>query len=223
MERIVLIALVALAAPLLVALPASAQDSQTLAWVSADADTSLGGETGLSVESQARFGADGHYETILGAMVTTARGGVEFGAGYQHNRSVDRAPALREHRLRQQIGFPIATLGRGALSGRLRIEQRMRNDGDDVHLRLRPRIRYAHPLGGAGARWSLAHESFLGSRADWNVQRGLFRIRNSAALDLPLGESVRANIGYLNQVDFGRDGGRDRMSHVLTGGVSLAF
>ncbi len=206
----------------LAATPAKAQETEALLWLSADADVALGSATELGLESEFRFDDSGHEESILGFMLSHEVGGVSLGAGYQHSRSVG-GPAVREHRLRQQVAFPITRVAGGTLRGQLRLEERIRNDCDDVHFRLRPQIAYSLPLNRDGTRLSIAHESFVGTSADWNRQRGLFRMRNSIAVAAPLVGRMRGSVGYLNQYGFGRDGARDRMAHVVTAGIALGF
>lgn len=204
---------------------ALAQDVDERLWLSADAEVALDDDVALELESQFRFGDDagGHYESIFGAMVTIPAGAAELGVGYQTNRTVGADPARREHRLRQQLGFKVARIGRGTLSARLRTEERWRNDGDDVHFRLRPAVSFSHPLGSGGAKWSLGHESFIGTSADWNRQTGWFRMRNRIGVAVPVAQRLSLSAGYLNQYEWGREGRRDSMAHVLTAGVSLGL
>lgn len=199
-------------------LPALAQSVDTKAWAITSASVRVEDDIRMEVEAQARFGdaADGIYEYILAGFVTYSlddKHTVSF--GYQRNESTRRDPTIREDRLRQQVAGEIARLGGGSLTGRLRFEQRFRADQDKVQFRLRPQIAYSRPFKAGGrTRWTISHESFLGSDVPWNRQRGLFRIRNAAGVRLPLSKLVSVELSYMNQYEFGRKGGRDTMDHV---------
>ncbi|GAA0737664.1 DUF2490 domain-containing protein [Sphingomonas japonica] len=205
--------------------PASAQEQDAKLWLTGVAIVPLEKRLSLDIESTVRFSdADGGlYETIQSLWVTrTLDSGARLQIGYQRNDSARRDPGTIENRLRQQVAVDLAKIAGGTLTGQLRFEQRFRNDGDDVHFRLRPQIAYARPFTPGGpTSWALRHESFFGGKADWNNQSGLFRIRNHASIRHKLNGALQVEAGYLNAVEFGRNGARDAMDHVAV--VALTY
>jgi hypothetical protein len=130
-----------------------------------------------------------------------------------------------EDRPRQQVSFPLGKIGGGKLSGRVRLEERLRRDGNDVGLRLRPQIKYSLPFHpGSKTALVLSHESFVEvNDTDWGQNSGYARMRNAIGVKTPLNETISIEAGYLNQYDFGRNGAHDKMAHVATVALSLDF
>src|SRR3546814_18059305 len=106
-----------------------------------------------------------------------------------------------EERPRQQNRFPLGGFAGGKLSGRVRLEERLRRDGDDIGLRLRPQIKYTLPLGtGSKTALVLSHESFLQvNDTDWGQASGYARIRNAIGVKTPLGKVGAVELGNPNQ------------------------
>lgn len=212
------------------AAPALAQtDTDSQVWASADAATELADGVELSLETTARFGdgADGLYELEFGGWLSfDAGGGVTISTGYARVPGYSNGDLTKmEDRPRQQVSFPLARFAGGKLSGRIRLEERLRRDGDDIGLRLRPQIKYSLPLARGGrTALVLSHESFVElNDTDWGQTSGYARMRNAISIETPLNDAVTIEAGYLNQYDFGHDGEHDEMAHVATVGLSLAF
>lgn len=209
----------------LVALPAAAQEQDEQLWIKLDAGTSLADNVSLILEMNQRLGdAEGgiyesQYLVAVGWRITegvTLTGGINRVVAVEGGR-VDNT----EWRPRQQISFPIAQLGSGALKGRLRFEQRFRSDGDDVGHRVRPEIAYALPIND-DVELELSHESYFNlNTTDFGQRAGHERMRNAVAIGFPLTERISASVGYLNQYRFRP--GRDLMEHALTTGLSFDF
>src|SRR3546814_13021149 len=108
-----------------------------------------------------------------------------------------------EDRPRQQISFPLGGFAGGKLSGRVRLEERLRRDGDDIGLRLRPQIKYTLPLGtGSKTALVLSHESFIQvNDTDWGQASGYARLRKPIGGTPPLTTVVSVELGYLNTTD----------------------
>lgn len=199
-------------------LPVAAQSVDTKGWAITSATVPLDDAIRVDLEAQARFGdaADGMYEYILAGFLTYSldkKHTISF--GYQRNKTTNRNPNQIENRLRQQVAGEIVSIGGGSLTGRLRFEQRFRADQDKVQFRLRPQIAYTRSFKPGGkARWTVSHESFIGSDVPWNRQLGYFRMRNTAGVRLPVSKLVSVELSYMNQYEFGRKGGRDTMDHV---------
>lgn len=200
------------------AMPSRAQTVDEKMWVGVSTSIPLEQNLRLEIDTQGRFGDDsnGIYETIVSGFLTyRPNPKLSLSLGYQRNESERRQPETVENRLRQQVAGQLAQLGGGALSGRLRLEQRFRSGTDEVQIRLRPQLAYVRPFRtGSQTRWIISHESFLASRVDWNNQIGYFRMRNQAAVRFPLAKILQAEAGYLNQYEFGKRGRSDTMDHI---------
>src|SRR3954454_2567925 len=119
---------------LLAMLPAlaSAKDDTQL-WTTANASVKLGGGFQLSQEVTARFSdRRGLYEiesnTLLGYKLAPR---LTLWAGYTHDPLYDHGHSTgMEHRAREQLTLDRIPAGPGALSLRLRLEQRWREGSD---------------------------------------------------------------------------------------------
>lgn len=212
---------------LVVTTPAAhAQVEDEQLWMTLSAETALSDSLSLELETNQRVGrADGGlFESQYVAKV-----GVDIGAGFTLTGGMNRVVALEggrvdntEWRPRQELGLPDLALGRGALTGRIRVEQRFRSDGEDIGHRVRPEISYTLPLSDK-IDLELGHESYFNlNTTDFGQRAGHERMRNFAAIGFPLIHKVDAAIGYLNQYRFNRDA-PDRMEHALTLGLSASF
>jgi hypothetical protein len=143
--------------------------------------------------------------------------------GYAYVRtSPAEGEVTHEHRPWQQLAFPIASRdGVFSLSGRTRFEQRFREDGDDVGLRLRQQVRLTIPLaqGWQGVAWSEGFFNF--NDTDWGARSGLDRWRNFAGVRIPLRDGVSLEPGYLNQFVNRRT--TDLVDHVLSATLNVSF
>lgn len=207
-------ALGAAAAALLAAGPARAQVEDGQLWLQVNAPVPIAEGWRVTAEGIARFGdrPDGLFQTEIGALVGyKVADAVEIGVGYRRVGFHNGAEAPDEDRLRQQV---VATLGR--VSARLRLDERFRRSGDEVGFRLRPLVRYNHPLD-RGVALFASHESFyLPNGTRWGQRRGYERMRNIVGLTLPVGRGASADVGYLNQFRPARGGARAQMDHALT-------
>ncbi len=222
---------VLIAAPLLMlAMPAHAQtDTDSQVWTTVEASTALDDGVKLTLEAIGRFGDDagGLYELEFGGWLGFDAGdGVTISTGYVRVPGYAHGELSKmEDRPRQQISFPLGGFAGGKLSGRVRLEERLRRDGDDIGLRLRPQIKYTLPLGtGSKTALVLSHESFIQvNDTDWGQASGYARMRNAIGVKTPLNKVVSVELGYLNQYDFGLHGARDKMAHAATVALSLGF
>lgn len=209
------ISLLLAAAATLVASPAHAQQEDEQLWLQVNTSVPLAGAAQLTLEQIARFSdrQEGLYQTEFGALLSyRIVRGVEVGAGYRKVGAHNRNTAANEDRFRQQI---VATFGRFA--SRFRVDERFDPRGDEVGVRIRPLLRYNHPIATGGAALFVSHESFwLANDTSWGQRRGYERMRNIAGLVVRPSAATSLDIGYLNQFRFGRDGARDQMDHALT-------
>ncbi|MDB5694478.1 MAG: hypothetical protein JWN21_21 [Sphingomonas bacterium] len=200
---------------LFAATPAIAQQQDEQIWLQVNTVVPLAERWRVTLEQVGRVSdrQGGLYQTEFGGIVGwRVADGVELGFGYRRVGFHNADTGANEHRLRQQV---VATFG--AVTTRLRIDQRFHPGGGEIGFRVRPLVRYNHRVGSKGVAVFASHESFwLPNSTRWGQRGGYERMRNIAGVALPLGKQVAAEVGYLNQYRFGRDGGRAQMDHALT-------
>lgn len=198
-----------------------ARDTDTQIWTGLTASIPLEGDLGLSLDATQRFSDDrgGLYETVEGFVLTLQLSdAAQIGAGYNHTTGFRAGPNTHENRLRQQVQVKF-----GAVSARLRLEERFRDDGGDMGWRTRLQLRAASPFRKGGKlQWVLYHESFVSlNDTDWGQAAGYSRTRNFAGLRLPIVSEAALEGGYLNQYDF--KPGRDAMANIASLTLAMAF
>lgn len=218
----ILLAAIGLAAQFLLPNFAQAQQTDEQVWLQINENVQLAPATRFTFEQIARFGdrPGGLYTTEFGGLVTQRIGkGVELGLGYRRVSFHNGNNAADEDRLRQQL-----VVTRGRFMGRLRLDERFHPDGDEIGFRLRPLIRYNHPLNGHGLAVFAIHESFYTlNETRWGQRRGYDRMRNSVGLTVPIASGLSADIGYLNQFRPARSGSRAQMDHALSLQLTINF
>lgn len=207
---------------LLLATPSLAQQVDEQFWLQTNAQIRLDDKSRVTLEGIARFSdrLDGLFHTEIGGIVSTkVADNVEIGIGYRRVSAHGNSTAADEDRLRQQV---VATFGR--VSTRLRVDERFHPGGDEIGFRIRPLIRYNHPLGDKGVALFAGHESFyLPNSTVWGQRKGYERMRNQIGVTLPLAEGLNTDIAYLNQYRFGKGGARDQMDHALSLQLTIAL
>jgi hypothetical protein len=211
----------ALPALLTIATPAWAQQVDTQLWTQANGSAPIAKDVKVTLEGIARWSdrVGGLFHTELGGLVSWKTSDtVEVAIGYRHTTAHnDSGIEPNEERLRQHVIFK---LGSG-FATRLRFEERFHSDGGEVGFRLRPQLRYTHPLG-KGFELYATHESFLNfNTTDWGQRGGYERIRHTLGVTVPITEHLKSDIGYLNQYRFGRDGDEDQIDHAVSVTVNL--
>lgn len=202
------------AALLLPAVPAQAQREDNQLWLQVNTNVPLTGRTRLTLEQIARWGdrANGLYQTEFGGILGYKLSShVEIGVGYR-KVGMYNSTARDEDRIRQHV---VVTYGH--FTGRLRVDERFHPAGDEIGFRIRPLIRYNLPIAGSKLALFGSHESFiLPNSTAWGQRSGYERMRNILGLTVPIGKSVSADVGYLNQFRPARYGARAQMDHALT-------
>lgn len=197
----------------MIAAPAMAQQQDGQLWLQVNTNVPVTERVRVTLEQIARLGdrAGGLYQTEFGGLLGyKVASTVELGVGYRRVGAY-RSAARDEDRLRQQV---VATFGR--VTTRVRVDERFAEGGGEVGFRVRPLVRYNHPLGGGWALFG-SHESFLlPNSTAWGQRAGYERMRNIAGVTVPLGRRVSADAGYLNQYRFARGGARAQMDHAFT-------
>ncbi|MBB4859907.1 hypothetical protein HNO88_003240 [Novosphingobium chloroacetimidivorans] len=203
------------ALPAMVSLPALAAQEDEQLWLQTNVHVPLDSGTRVTLEQIARFGdrPDGLYTTEFGALFgQKISKSLEFGFGYRHVAFHNGNTNRDEDRFRQQV---IGTFGR--FSTRLRLDERFHPGGDEIGFRLRPLVRYNHPLNDKGLVLFVSHESFIiPNTTRWGQRRGYERMRNQLGFAVPLSAKANADISYLNQYRLARGGARAQMDHALS-------
>ncbi|MFM5884091.1 MAG: DUF2490 domain-containing protein [Novosphingobium sp.] len=210
---------------LCLAVPALA-DEDTQYWQTANVSVALSPKVKISNEFVARSSeARGFYEfenvTMLNYKATKQ---ITVAAGYVHNPTYLQSNFMAmEHRFREQVTYDnFATLGAVKLTGRVRLEQRWRDNIAGTGWRLRPYLKASMPLIGKSTL-NLTHESFINlNTTTFQKVDGYDRMRNAVFVSAPLNKQVSVDFGYLNQLGIVR-GGADKSDHVMTVGLAANF
>ena len=126
----------------------------------------------------------------------------------------------REHRPAQSIVWRMGEAAGGNWTARLRVEQRIVEGADEVAIRVRPRISYAHPLGG-DITLSASSEAFVSlNDTDFGAQSGFGGLRNTVGVAVPVNDHISVEVGYLNQWSH-RQRQTDTIVHAATATVLL--
>lgn len=208
--------------------PALAQDDFQQ-WLTLSAKTDISDDLTIQNELVVRLSDDrgGLYELenslLLGYKLSKS---VTTWAGYVHNPNYNAGTfTVMEHRAREQVTIDnFASVGKAALSARVRLEQRWRDGIDGTAWRFRPYVKLGVPLGAKTApTFNLTAEPFINlNTTAFQNSDGLERLRTAALLSFPVGKAVRIEAGYLNQHRFVRNGS-DTDDHALTATLSLSF
>jgi hypothetical protein len=200
--------LIALALLTSAAIPApalAASDSQV--WTNAVVNVKLSDKWRLSQELTGRFSDNRHglYEiesnTLLGYRLNKV---VTVWGGYTHDPQYSRGDfTVMEHRAREQVTFDgFVKLGKGKLSGRMRMEQRWRDGADGTGWRVRPYLKYSIPIAGKTAV-NLSSEPFFNlNTTTFQRKQGLDRVRNLITISTPVSKTLTLEGGYMNQHGF---------------------
>jgi hypothetical protein len=127
-----------------------------------------------------------------------------------------------EHRIGQNLAFPVAQLGDWRIDGRAGFEQRLQSDGGEWGWRTRVRLRASQPLSDK-ANLQLSEE-LIGAFNDtaWGQRAGLTASRTSAAVRFKVSDSVGIAPSYNWQHIF-VPGARLTDSHIATLTIDAHF
>lgn len=210
-------------AALLLAVPAVAETREDeRLWVNVTATGSASGRLlyFAEVQTRVRDGATENDQLLLrpaiGWQVSDRL------ALYQGYARVVNNPATGpdrfENRSFQQANVAAGKVGAGALSFRLRLEQRWLEDGEGTGWRARSMVRYALPLraGVGGAKLLGWAEPFVAlNDTRWGQRGGFDQLRSFVGVELPVGRKSTVELGYLNQF-VNRSGGDADINHVAS-------
>jgi len=204
---------------------AAKSDSQL--WANGNVTVKLSDHWRISEEGTVRFSdnRNGLYEieanTLLGYRLSKV---VTLWAGYTHNPQYSAGDfTVMEHRAREQVTFDgFAQIGGGKLNGRIRMEQRWRENADGTGWRLRPYLKYSLPISGKTAL-NLSTEPFFNlNTTPFQGRTGLDRMRNLITVSTPLSTKLSGELGYMNQHGFVKNG-PDTSDNIAYFGVSLSL
>jgi hypothetical protein len=207
-----------------VAARAAGSDDQL--WTTTQFNLKLPNDWRLSEELTQRFSDDrkGLYEvesnTLVGHVVAK---NVVLWAGYTHDPQYKAGHfTIMERRAREQVTVDnFAVLGRGQLSGRMRLEQRWRHEINGTGWRLRPFLKYSLPIA-RKLRLNLSCEPFINLNSTvFQKKPGLERFRNLITFSLPLFKHVSAEWGYENQYTIVRRS-EDQDDHIAYLALSIS-
>lgn len=192
------------------------------AWVNLTAMGPISGDLLYFAELQPRIG-DGisRVDQLLlrGAVGWKLSSSVTVYQGYAHVVvPTEGGRDVNEERSFQQLNLALGQPWQGDLSSRTRLEQRWRNDGNDMGWRLREMIRYEKPLkpDSDAVNALISAEAFIAlNDTDWGARGGFDQLRTFVGAEVGLPGKSTAEIGYLNQV-IDQTRGRTRMNHVAS-------
>jgi hypothetical protein len=127
-----------------------------------------------------------------------------------------------EHRLGQNLSFPVAQLGDWRIDGRFGLEQRLQTNGGEWGWRTRGRLRAAYPLSDKSSlQFS---EELIGSLNDtaWGQRAGLTASRTGAGVRFKLSDTVGIAPSYNWQHIF-VSGAQLTDSHIATLTIDAHF
>lgn len=142
-------------------------------------------------------------------------------AGYAYTANFTSGGRIDENRIWQQYVWsgPAKT---GTLSSRTRLEQRFIEGAGGMAWRIREQLKFARPLSSRSRLSSLvSFEIMFHLNSTARAQRGFDQSRAFAGLSISVNRTAHVEVGYLNQ--FNRSQGPDRMHHILSGVLGLAF
>jgi hypothetical protein len=205
--------------------PALAVDEDALVWAAVTANGPLGGGVLFTGDTQARIGTgpqDFRQYLVRAGLGAEIAPHVAAHAGYGYFRTGRPGRLSDEHRLWQQLGYPVLA-GRGwTLHGRTRLEQRFLDGADRASWRIRQQLRATVPLRPKGPEIVVGSEAFFNLNGPRGAPRsGFDRLRVQAGLSVPVARGLSLEPAYLNQ--FIRRRGRDLDEHILVTGLALKW
>lgn len=208
---------------------ASARDSEdSQLWVGAAAIGPIDGELGLFLFGESRFGDNlsRPSQTVLAVGLGWDPGGGRsiYGGYLLVNSYSILGTTQREHRLWQQLAYPLKQVGKVRISGRSLLEQRHVEGFDDIGLRFQQNVRAALPVDRRENVRLVAYGDLLLNLngTDWGASAGIDQARGFGGANLTLSKSASLEMGYFHQ-HIVRRGRADHGNHVLLATFSHRF
>ncbi|WP_168554370.1 DUF2490 domain-containing protein [Novosphingobium sp. SG720] len=218
----------ALAATCMLAPGAARADTDTQGWGGLTVTAKAGPHWRVSNETILRTGnTRGFYELEDNFMVGYKLDKTfTVWLGYTHDPNYLHGDfAVMERRFRQQVSFDnFAHLGPVRFNGRMRLEQRWRDNMPGTGWRLRPFIKASLPVAKDSKVMIVAsHESFIDlNKTIFQTVNGEERMRNFIGVNAPITKTLSVEAGYLNQHGI-RPGKLDSSDHVASVALTLAL
>lgn len=148
---------------------------------------------------------------------------LKVSGGYRYGQAIRSGPDQIEHRLWQQAGYDLFSLGEAEIAGRTRIEQRFREGTDGTGWRFRQQIALEYPLTTSGVKLALSDEVIIGlNDTSWGSASDLQENRARATVKWKAA-GAGWEMGYLNQYRNGTRGADDETNHHVFLGFSKDF
>jgi hypothetical protein len=193
------------------AVPARAADEDMQLWITQSVSEPLSSATEGTLDLSQRFRENGNQLLTRGTVEFRLSPNAVIGGGAAYVSTINAADEVRPH---QQL-----TLTFGALALRTRIEERFFEQADRMELRLRQRIGVALPVSHR-LKAGLAGEILYIAQSQDSRDAHVDQWRANATLARGLGGNLEGTLGYLAILS-PRDGGPDKLSHVVQLSLSL--
>ncbi len=177
-------------------------------------------------DGHARFGDDVselNTSIIRPALGWQAMLNTSWWLGYARVTGHAADPNIEEDRVWQQALYRVGELAGGQLSARTRLEQRFRDEDNDVGVRLRQFFRWSKPYSESSLSTVIANELFINlNDADWGQSDGYNQNRLFLGVNVEISQNYRFEFGYVNN-HINRKGGENHLNHVLSGSVVMSW
>ena len=215
------------ALPWALAVPTVARaDSDAQAWLVVAADAKVADKTAVTADLilRSRSNSVDVAQTIgrIGVRQTLADGwSVQLTYGLVDS-FVEGGSDRLEHRIGENLAFPVASPGDWRIDGRFGLEQRLQSGGGEMGWRARGRLRASYPLSDKSSLQ--LSEELIGSFNDtpWGQRAGLTASRTSAGVRFKLADNVGLSPSYNWQHIF-VSGARLTDSHIATLTIDAHF
>lgn len=207
---------------------ASATNTDSQIWTAATFVTNVAPQVDVALELHARLTEDSSTmgQRLVRPSVTykindylSLTGGYFYGLNNSSTSS-----SSYEQRIWEQVGYTFFRHENGmTFSGRTRLEQRFVEGQDETGWRLRQQFRFETPyLSDNRLKGVLSNETFIGMNdTAWGQRSDIDQTRTFIGVNLPVGDTVSFEPGYLNQAVFRN--GENSFNHVLALNVSVRF
>lgn len=170
-------------------------------WTTTGASGSIGGNWRVSVDGIARFDRDGLYEWVTsGSLGYRIDDHATVWAGYVYKTAYANGGSSNEQRFREDLVLEdVARIGPIRVGGRLRAEEKWRDNAPGLGWRVRPQVRLTLPLKKDGPALVAGVEPFFNLGGGAGQRAGYDRIRETLGVQVPVAKGVRLDAGYVRQ------------------------
>ena len=177
-------------------------------------------------DAHARFGDDvSELETsiIRPGLGWQATDNTSWWLGYARVTGHSADPNIVEDRVWQQALYYIGKFSHGQLTGRSRLEQRFRDEDNDIGVRLRQFLRWSRPVNETPWSYVISNEMFINlNDADWGQSDGFNQNRLFLGLNYKLNEIYRVEFGYVNNY-IRHNGAENQLNNIFSSNLSITW